>query len=76
MKNFTFSFTGRQVGAIGIPYSITDTYKAKNVKQAFFMLYKDYEHFSKITVNGKLFEFQEIEFEEPEQPYKRTTPRK
>lgn len=44
MNKYTFSFTGRQSGAIGIFYQIQDTYKAKDVHEALSFLYEDYEH--------------------------------
>ncbi len=46
MKKFKFSFNGRQAGAIGIFYKITDTYKAKDIHEALSLLYEDYEHIS------------------------------
>ena len=44
MKNFKFSFHGRQAGAIGIFYQISDTYKAQDIHEAMSLLYEDYEH--------------------------------
>ena len=43
-KTYSFSFHGRQTGAIGIFYNITDSYKAESLAEACSMLYKDYEH--------------------------------
>ncbi len=42
MKKFTFSFNGRQSGAIGITYSIRETYKAEDIHEALSFLYEDY----------------------------------
>lgn len=54
MKKFTFSFTGRQSGAIGIFYKIRDTYEAKDIHEALSCLYEDYEHISGLQeVSGK-----------------------
>lgn len=50
MNNYKFSFTGRQAGAIGIFYKITDTYKAKDIHHALSLLYEDYEHISGLTI--------------------------
>jgi len=44
MKQYNFSFNGRQTGAIGIFYNITDSYNASSLQEARSMLYKDYEH--------------------------------
>lgn len=44
MKKFTFSFIGRQSGAIGIVYEIRDSYKAEDIHEALSFLYEDYEH--------------------------------
>jgi len=41
---FKFSFTGRQSGAIGITYRISDSYKASNIHEALSYLYEDYDH--------------------------------
>lgn len=43
MKKFTFSFIGRQAGAIGITYQIRDTYEAKDIHEAMSLLYEDYD---------------------------------
>ena len=58
MKTFKFSFEGRQSGAIGIFYQITDSYKANDLQEALSLLYEDYEHIGrlKITCNGKSIE--------------------
>lgn len=53
MQKFVFSFTGRQVRAIGIFYRIRDTYTAANLGQALYKLYTDYEHITDIKIKGK-----------------------
>jgi hypothetical protein len=55
MKKYTFTFTGRQAGAIGIFYKIQDTYKCSSMSEAKSLLYEDYEHIRlhKIRINGK-----------------------
>jgi len=50
MKKITFSFTGRQSGAIGIFYKIQDTYKCNSVSEAKSMLWNDYEHISGLKI--------------------------
>lgn len=40
---FKFSFYGRQAGAIGITYKITDSYKAADIHEALSYLYEDYD---------------------------------
>lgn len=40
---YTVSFEGRQAGAIGITYKITDAYKAANVHEVMSLLYEDYD---------------------------------
>lgn len=59
MKKYTFSFTGRQTGAIGIFYKITDVFEAENLSEAKSMLFANYEHFRGIRVqeNGKAIDF-------------------
>jgi beta-galactosidase beta subunit len=52
MKKFRFTFTGRQAGAIGIFYKITDTYKAKDIHEALSYLYEDYEHIQNLKCNN------------------------
>lgn len=52
MKKFTFSFTGRQSGAIGIFYKISDTYTAKDIHEALSLLYEDYEHINGLTIKS------------------------
>lgn len=75
MKKYTFTFTGRQVGAIGIVYKITDTYISNSVDEAISMLFSDYEHFRGLKMNGKYVE--DIGSHLIDLPdYKRTTPRK
>lgn len=43
MTKYTFSFIGRQTGAIGITYPITETYDAKDIHEALSLLYEDYD---------------------------------
>jgi len=61
MKKFTFSFIGRQAGAIGITYKISDTYEAKDIHEAMSLLYEDYDMIGhkgglKCTRHGKEIE--------------------
>lgn len=56
LKKYTFSFVGRQTGAIGITYKITDTYMAESVKDAVNMLFIDYEFLQGLKLNGKDYE--------------------
>ena len=46
MNKYNCSFIGRQVGAIGIRYAITEVIEADTMKQAEIKLYNDYEHIS------------------------------
>jgi hypothetical protein len=50
MKKYQFSFKGRQSGAIGIFYKISDTYEANNIHEALSLLYEDYEHIQGLTI--------------------------
>lgn len=61
MKKFKFSFTGRQAGAIGMTYKITDTYSAKDIHEALSYLWTDYSLISqlKCNVSGKNIEIPE-----------------
>ena len=61
MKKYQFRFVGRQAGAIGITYPISDSYKAKDIHEAMSLLYEDYELLQKLSIkeNGK-------DIEEPE----------
>lgn len=62
---YTFSFIGRQNGAIGIFYKISETYEAENISEAKSLLYRDYEHISQLKINnGKIpySEFSEAKF--------------
>lgn len=62
MKKYTFKFTGRQAGAIGIFYKISDTYKCTNVHEALSYLYTDYEHIQNLTIyeNSKVIDHPEV----------------
>jgi hypothetical protein len=62
MKKYTYSFTGRQTGAIGITYKITHTYEANSLEDANTILYTDYEIFHGLRVNGKHLPFDKIKF--------------
>ncbi len=44
MATYKFMFKGRQAGAIGIFYQISETYKADTLSEAKSLLYEDYEH--------------------------------
>lgn len=50
MKKYRFTFKGRQSGAIGIFYKISDTYKCSNIHEALSYLWEDYEHISGLTI--------------------------
>ena len=41
-QTFSFSFTGRQTGAIGIFYKIAHSYLANDIHEALSMVYEDY----------------------------------
>lgn len=58
MKTYTFKFNGRQSGAIGITYKISEGYKANDIHEAFSLLYEDYDsiRIERITENGKQIE--------------------
>lgn len=64
MKKYTFSFIGRQDGAIGIDYKITDTYYCESMDEAKSCLYRDYEHIKQLKINGStdLREYEEASF--------------
>lgn len=51
MNHYNFSFHGRQTGALGIRYDISETYIANNFNEAVAMLYTDYEHISLYRAN-------------------------
>lgn len=55
MKKYNFKFTGRQTGAIGINYKISDTYQCEDIHEALSLLWTDYEHVSGLLIkeNGK-----------------------
>ena len=50
MKKYQANFTGREVGAIGIFYNISDTVKAENEEDVRLKLYDKYEHISQLTL--------------------------
>lgn len=52
MRKFTFTFTGRKTGAIGIVYKIKHTYTANDIREAINLLYADYEHISGLKYNN------------------------
>src|SRR5678815_3001275 len=67
MKKYRFKFRGRQTGAIGIFYTISDTYKCDSLGEAKSLLYEDYEHIGEISIteNGKpvsIEDFDKAEF--------------
>lgn len=66
MKTYKFSFTGRQTGAIGIVYRISQEYTAPSLKSACTMLFKDYEHFSRLKLNGESFKIESKHLDCPE----------
>lgn len=61
MNTYKFTFHGRQNGAIGIKYGITDTYEANQLGEALYMVYTDYDvnHPYNVTENGKNIPYQE-----------------
>lgn len=44
MATFNIKFHGRQTGAIGITYDISESYECSNLSELKSMLYRDYEH--------------------------------
>jgi len=48
MKKYTFTFIGRQSGAIGKCYKITKTISSVSLKDAIDELYTEYEHISNL----------------------------
>lgn len=58
MKTYKFSFHGRQTGAIGITYDITQAYEANTLNEACTMLFKDYEPWRNLKLNGKEFKIE------------------
>lgn len=62
MKKYYFSFTGRQTGAIGIIYPISENYEANSLGEALFKLWTDYEliRFNKAEENGKSIETENL----------------
>lgn len=50
MKKYNFKFTGRQSGAIGIFYPISETYAAANIHEAMSLLYEDYDHLHQLVI--------------------------
>lgn len=50
MPTYQASFTGRQVGAIGILYKINTTVSGKNKEAANLKLYDRYEHITGLTL--------------------------
>ncbi len=63
MKKYKFHFRGRQSGAIGIFYEISETYKADSLSEAKSLLYEDYEHIGQLSVkcNGKEIDREEFD---------------
>ena len=61
-KVYKFSFNGRQNGAIGIFYNISDEYEATSISEAVSMLFVDYEHFKNLKLNGKPFNVENKHF--------------
>ncbi len=58
MKKYTFLFTGRQTGAIGIFYKISQDYEAQGITEALTKLFIDYEHITGLKLNGKDFKIE------------------
>ena len=72
MKKYSFSFYGRQKGAIGISYQIKQDYMANSLAEACTMLWIDYEPSRNTTLNGKEFKFesQHLDHKETKETYK------
>ena len=51
---YNISFIGRKAGAIGKIYKINDRIEADYEADFIEKLYKNYEHISKLKINGKL----------------------
>lgn len=58
MKTYKFTFKGRQIGAIGIFYSLSYTTQSDTAENAVHKLYENFEHITelKCTENGKKIE--------------------
>ena len=58
MKTYKFTFKGREIGAIGIFYSLSYTTQADTAENAVHKLYENFEHITdlKCTENGKKIE--------------------
>ncbi len=56
MRTYTFSFIGRQTGAIGIKYKIRQDYKCASIEEACTKLFIDYELLRDLKLNNKPFE--------------------
>ena len=58
MKTYKFTFKGREIGAIGIFYSLSNTTQADTAENAVYKLYENFEHITdlKCTENGKKIE--------------------
>ncbi len=54
MAKYNISFNGRQTGAIGVFYKITEVYNCKNMDELKSCLYRDYEHISQLYINGSI----------------------
>lgn len=74
-KKYTFSFYGRQTGAIGILYQIQDTYEEQDLETAVRKLFHDYELSRNLKLNGKPFEIKDSMLENGF-TYQRETARK
>ena len=79
MKKYTFSFNGRQTGAIGITYQITESYEANDIHESLSLLWTDYEMIRhlKVKQNGKSIKQPDvIKWANVRSLSQRTTPRK
>ena len=56
MKKYKFSFHGRQTGAIGISYDITQEYECESIEEAVTKLCIDYEPWRNLHLNGEKFQ--------------------
>lgn len=51
-NKYSFSFEGRQMGAIGITYKINESYLAADIHEAMSLLYADYNLIHSLIVKS------------------------
>lgn len=75
MIKISFSFTGRQAGAIGIIYPISVKYSVNTVSEAKSKLYEDYDSIRALKIQGcTQKEYDEAGFVEVENRFIRRKP--